>query len=177
MSRALPAHPNLEHLKHQAKELLPDLQRRQPDAKLADALHAIAREYGFRTWPELKAHVALKPNPLAGTWTANLAKSARHPLHPFQRATLQFVVIGETVTITNTGVDPSGREERGEHTIQADGREHLMPGGGGYAVTARWLGSHTLETVATRNGRIVGQGTYEVSPDGHTLTVSARNPS
>jgi hypothetical protein len=55
MSRQLPAHPNLEHLKKQAKDLLPDLQRQNPGSKLADALHTIAREYGFTTWPELKA--------------------------------------------------------------------------------------------------------------------------
>jgi hypothetical protein len=44
MSRHLPAHPNLDHLKKQAKDLLRDLQRQNPGSKLAAALHAIARE-------------------------------------------------------------------------------------------------------------------------------------
>src|ERR1700739_89171 len=52
MSRVLPEKPNLEHLKKQAKELLRTMER----AKLADAQHAIAKEYGFATWAELKAH-------------------------------------------------------------------------------------------------------------------------
>ena len=64
MSRDLPAHPNLDHLKKQAKEGLRDLQQRNPDAKLADAQHAIAREYGFASWPRLKAHLeSLPANP------------------------------------------------------------------------------------------------------------------
>ena len=57
MSRVLPAHPNLEHLKKQAKELLRDRQQRNPASKLADAQHTIAREYGFASWSELKARV------------------------------------------------------------------------------------------------------------------------
>jgi hypothetical protein len=55
MSRHLPTHANLDHLKKQAKARLADLRRHNPGAKLADALHAIARDYGFSSWPELKA--------------------------------------------------------------------------------------------------------------------------
>ena len=71
MSPALPARPSLEHLKKQAKELLHSVQAQDPtaaerfrslgivpaDAKLADAQHVIAREYGFSSWTTLKEHV------------------------------------------------------------------------------------------------------------------------
>ncbi len=71
MSPALPARANLEHLKKQAKELLHSVQSQDPtaaerfsslgiasaDAKLADAQHVIAREYGFSSWTTLKEHV------------------------------------------------------------------------------------------------------------------------
>jgi ankyrin repeat protein len=67
MSRQLPPKPNLEHLKKQAKQLLEDFEQGHPAAverfplvaspKLADAQHAIAREYGFASWPKLKEHV------------------------------------------------------------------------------------------------------------------------
>src|SRR5215831_18208039 len=53
MSRQLPEKPSLEYLKKQAKELLRSLRQ----GKLADAQHALANEYGFATWAELKAHV------------------------------------------------------------------------------------------------------------------------
>ena len=60
MSRQLPEKPNLEHLKKQAKDLLRQLQQNDTaaeSAKLADAQHLIAREYGFANWAKLKEHV------------------------------------------------------------------------------------------------------------------------
>jgi ankyrin repeat protein len=53
MSRELSKKPSLEYLKKQAKELL----RTTGQGKLADAQHALAKEYGFATWAKLKAHV------------------------------------------------------------------------------------------------------------------------
>jgi hypothetical protein len=53
MSRHLPPNPNLGYLKKQAKELL----RSRQQGKLADAQHALANEYGFPQWADLKAHV------------------------------------------------------------------------------------------------------------------------
>jgi hypothetical protein len=63
MSRDLPPNPNLEHLKKQAKALLEKLRQQNPDATLVDAQHALAREYGFPSWPKLKAHVEASPTP------------------------------------------------------------------------------------------------------------------
>ena len=62
MSRELPAFPHLDHLRKQAKAHLRELCRGNPAAKLAAAQHAIAHEYGFATWPELKAHVESRPS-------------------------------------------------------------------------------------------------------------------
>ena len=51
--RPLPDHPNLRHLKDQAKDLL-----KAGDAKsLIEAQLKIARLYGFASWPKLKAQV------------------------------------------------------------------------------------------------------------------------
>jgi ankyrin repeat protein len=69
--RELPARPNLEHLKNQARTLLRQSLVSDASAtarfvafgitattpKLADALHVIAREYGFDTWPALKLYI------------------------------------------------------------------------------------------------------------------------
>ncbi len=86
MSRALPSRPNLEHLKKQAKALLrhylagdTDALRsfgaRKPGApspKLADAQHALAREYGFPSWARLKHNV----ESLTGTDAARALEAA-----------------------------------------------------------------------------------------------------
>jgi hypothetical protein len=54
MSSEFPSRPNFEHLKKQAKEKLRELRRTNPAAKLADAQHAIATQYGFLNWAQLK---------------------------------------------------------------------------------------------------------------------------
>lgn len=59
MSLELPAKPNLEYLKKQAKDLLAKMQQEEAavPAKLADAQHRLAREYGFASWRKLKEYV------------------------------------------------------------------------------------------------------------------------
>ena len=70
-ARELPARPHLDHLKHEAKALFKAWQADDPVAvqrvhdaigvtperKLSLAQRAIAREYGFHTWAQLRAHV------------------------------------------------------------------------------------------------------------------------
>jgi hypothetical protein len=63
----LPLRPSLSHLRKQAKELHERLQQQNPDATLVEAQHALAREYGFASWPKLKVHVerlATLPTPV-----------------------------------------------------------------------------------------------------------------
>ena len=75
--RLLPDHPSLEQLRNQAKDLLRDARagdasalariratgRRASGARipLADAQFAIAREYGFPSWPKLLRHLEGEP--------------------------------------------------------------------------------------------------------------------
>jgi ankyrin repeat protein len=56
-ARTLPAVPNLEHLKNEAKQRRKALRAQNPQARLADAQLAVARDYGFASWRQLKAHV------------------------------------------------------------------------------------------------------------------------
>src|SRR5205823_3355099 len=81
MGKNLPARPNLDHLRRQAKELLAALEAGNADAiatfrehlpaakgmsekrirsaafRLADAQSAVARKNGFASWPQLGRHV------------------------------------------------------------------------------------------------------------------------
>ena len=174
MSRNLPERPNLEFLKKEAKSLLDVMRQRHPAAQLADAQHALARDYGFASWPKLKAHVesvADPVHPFAGRWIANVAQSKRHPANLFQRAIIEFAVNGNTVDIDDEFVDESGRAVRGHHTIVADGVEHPAPNG--FVLTAAWRGTTALEFVTTKNGEVVGRGEYIVSADGRNLTIQA----
>src|SRR5262245_576648 len=67
VAKKLPARPNLEHLRGQAKALLTTLKKRKKDARLADAQLEVARRCGFASWPALTRHVeALRA--LEGEW-------------------------------------------------------------------------------------------------------------
>ena len=88
MSRELPAKPSLEYLRKQAKQL----QRTTSQGKLADAQHALAREYGFADWSKLKSYVITLGLPPAEALTAAIrdqgAQRVRELLesHPELRA-------------------------------------------------------------------------------------------
>jgi hypothetical protein len=53
----LPVRPSLAHLRKRAKALLQTLRQQSPDVSLSEAQHTLAREYGFASWPKLKAYV------------------------------------------------------------------------------------------------------------------------
>jgi hypothetical protein len=189
MSRQLPARPNPEYLKKQAKELLERLRQQDPSVQLADAQHALAREYGFANWPALKAGVeeqlaafAKGTTLFAGEWRADVAKSQRHPLNPFQSATIVFEVDGRELRMTDRVVDADGREERHVNTIRVDGcggraiddpRERAAVPQPGYTVRASWRDPYGFEAVGIKDGQTIGVATYAVSRDGKTLTIAA----
>jgi hypothetical protein len=170
MSRNLPDRPNLEFLKKEAKTRLESMQRTATGVQLADAQFALARDYGFDSWPKLKAHVeAVAMSPLTGRWVADVSRSKRHPANQFRSATIVFAVDGTTVNVADEFVDEAGKTVRARNTIEADGVARAM--GSGFVVTARWLARNDLETVATKNGEEVGRGRYTVSEDGRHLTI------
>ena len=179
MSRVLPQHPNLEYLRKQAKSLLVEMQQRNATAQLSDAQHALARDYGYASWPKLKAFVDAQSaagsqsvSAFAGTWMANLEKSRRHPGNPFRSAIIEIDVTGDRFTITDTVVNENGREETATHVIQADGKKHSSSDRPEYSLVATRHGQRVLETVATKGGEVVGRGRYEVSADGASLRIS-----
>jgi ankyrin repeat protein len=57
MTQALPARPNLDWLKRTAKERLAELRASDPAGKLHSAQLLVARDYGFKSWRELKSRI------------------------------------------------------------------------------------------------------------------------
>lgn len=120
------------------------------------------------------AAILQEKNPLVGTWNANLSKSKRHPNHLFKSATFRFTISDDVVTLSYTGVNMSGVEEKGTTTFHPDGKEHPLAGMAGAVEVSRWVGAHILETVARQDGKAIGQSTFEVSSDGKTLTANVK---
>ena len=55
--RILPDSPSVDYLRREAKDLLVAWHEQDPTVALSDAQRAVAEQYGFRTWPDLKAEV------------------------------------------------------------------------------------------------------------------------
>lgn len=112
-------------------------------------------------------------NPLNGMWIANIEKSRRHENHQFKSAQLRFDVSGNQVSLTQSGVNMSGKEESSTLTLVADGEAHpVSPQAPDLVLISTWMGTHALETTAKRGEAVIGRGTYAVSADGQTLTAT-----
>lgn len=203
MSLSLPPLPNLGHLKKHAKDVQNLVQRHKPRWKLADAQHAVARGYGFSSWPTLKAHVesvrrladasiplrrtrnregdpstreirtvadgcgdAQDKPPIVGIWIARA--------DPPQSLILEFAAAGDTITITQVALDASGHEVAATMVLRADGQDHPSEYGSEQVVRSTWIRPHLLETEHKKGGRVLARGTYEVSEEGNTLSVSTK---
>ena len=118
MEKNLPARPNLDHLRRQAKELLAALNQAQPDAvstllahlpavkcmtadqvletrfRLADAQSAIARKNGFGSWPHLARHVE-QLRALEGTWEFARLEVDGNNIPPNAVATSRLLIDGD----------------------------------------------------------------------------------
>ena len=138
--KRLPANPNLDHLKYQAKDLLRDHAARNHEAaqrirefhpqfatatdaeifdarlRLSDAQLAIAREYGFPSWPRMKRHVE-KPT-IPGR--LDLPHQERIEDPAFRRA----------VDLLDAGDDAGLREHLSRHPDLA--HRHVVFEGGNY---------------------------------------------
>lgn len=198
MSQRLPSVPNLGYLKKHAKDVLRVARHRNPRCRLTDAQHALARGYGFRSWPDLKVHIeSLRPpesvdrtpgrripakrvasrfgaasavHPMTGTWTTAQPTSdvAQHPAD----LVVEFDVTGDIVSLVQIASDATGEQTAVKMAIRADGREHPFQFGHELVMQARWSDLRTLEMIVKHGDAIVSSGTYTISQDGTSLVLS-----
>lgn len=165
---------NLDHIKKQAKRLLRGLQKQDPQAleryrvalsrpapaepKLADALHALAVEYGFTSWPKLKAYVeSIGPaaDPVAvlvAAIKANDTNAARRALqdHPGLKARLDDPLPGFAFGATPLlAALPSGNREMIDLLLEAGAdinqRSHWWAGSFGVLDDDHGLAPYLIE--------------------------------
>jgi hypothetical protein len=197
VSLALPNRPAFELLRKQAKHALKIGRIRTPTWNLADAQLAVAHGFGFATWAALKEQVRQRGRdrsnqslrtpsqtpivardmhqdcPLVGVWTA------REPIAGgvFRYVTLEVIAAGSTLTLTQVACDCQGRETAARMTLEPDGQERVAWFLAGHTVLARWESARRLVTIVKREDVAVGEGFYEISPDGDTLSCSAGTQS
>ena len=165
---------NLDHIKKQAKRLLRGLQKQDPQAleryrvalsrpapaepKLADAQHALALEYGFTSWPRLKAYVesiGTSADPaaaLVAAVKANDPAAARRALqdHPELKARLDDPLPGFAFGATPLlAALPSGNREMIDLLLEAGAdinqRSHWWAGSFGVLDEDHGLAPYLIE--------------------------------
>ena len=190
MSLHLPHRPNLDLLKRQAKSALRVGRLLFPSWRLADAQRALARGYGVATWTDLKRSVVVQrrltaspaagatgptpeldtqapkvPRGFIGAWLSRIAER--------DRVAMEIAAVGGALQLTQVFVGVDGGATANSLLLRIDGRDHQLPVGDRLLVRARWLDERTLHTTVTRDGQTVGESSYVLSEDGHTLCVDA----
>lgn len=131
MDKNLPARPNLDHLRRQAKELLaafragdaealatlrehlPEAKRltaaelRAADLRLADAQSAVARKTGFASWPQLARHVD-QLRALEGAWAIARLEVDGAVMPPDAGAASQLLIDGDRFRFESPGANYEG---------------------------------------------------------------------
>ena len=107
-----------------------------------------------------------------GTWRLVPEESKFDANHQPTEATMRFEHDTAGYRMTAEGMCNGKKVAEQPQVIILDGEEHSVPG----APTVRAVGSRpderTIVVVARNGDRVVGRGSYQVSGDGTTLTVS-----
>ncbi len=173
-SKSLPPHPNLEHLKYQAKDLRiahqsgnakavartrefhpkfttrNELEAQRARLSLSDALLVIAREYGFESWPKLKNHVEA------------LAKGATPASSPGEAPPEQSLASPPTTTLQS-------HAERVAQFLEYACPDHHIRGG-----AAHRMARHAAERMLRRHPELARENLYTAVVCGELAEVERR---
>jgi hypothetical protein len=112
---------------------------------------------------------------LAGNWELNLAKSKFMPAAAAPRSqSRMYQVQGQQETGRHTGVDAQGNPTLIEFTVGYDGKDYPYKGPDFDTLAIKRVEANTTSFTQSRSGKMVLTGTRVVSPDGTTLTITAK---
>lgn len=193
MSLSLPARPHIDLLKRQAKAALRVGRCLNPEWRLADAQRALARGYGLASWTNLKQAIgsarrlrqtAPKNASPGRAGTSPASQASTTPPSRFEgswiaretatdRVALEIIEIVGGLLLTQVVAPIGGDAVASSLLLRTDGHEHQLPLGDGLRVRAIWTDPQTLHTTVRRDDITIAEGTYAVSGDGQTLSVTA----
>jgi hypothetical protein len=113
---------------------------------------------------------------IAGNWELNLSKSKFIPADAAPRNQSRlYQVQGQQESGRHTGLDAQGNPTLLEFTASYDGKDYPYKGSPDYeTVSLKRVDANTTTFTQSRGGKIVLTGTRVVSPDGRTLTITAK---
>jgi hypothetical protein len=112
---------------------------------------------------------------IAGNWELNLSKSKFVPADGAPKSQSRvYQVLGQQETGRHTGVDAQGNPTLIEFTVGYDGKDYPYKGPDFDTLAIRRVDANTTSFTQSRSGKMALTGTRVVSPDGKTLTITAK---
>ena len=146
-----------------------------------DLILHLPLEY-FSTWIGNFKEVTMTGDPFEGTWKAKNEQSQWDPAYTPEQACLRFEATEAGYLLVAYGIKDGQAVAERPTSIIADGRRRPMVDLNGRPIPGVPAGAlafgsrpdpHTIEAGAEVDGQVLGRGTYRVSDDGKTLTVTA----
>jgi hypothetical protein len=119
---------------------------------------------------------AQSKDPVAGTWTLNVAKSKFAPGPPAKSGKAVITASGaDGVKIVFDGVTSAGDKVHWEYTGQNDGKDYPMTGNpDADTVTLKRINASSVESTYKKGGKVTIVNVRTVSADGKTLSVTQK---
>lgn len=112
------------------------------------------------------------PDPIAGTWVLNLAKSTFKPGPGPKSQTRVFTVLPDGTQLKVTGLRADGSKVDAGGTFRLDGRDYPYTGNPDFdAIAMTRQDARKLAGTTKLKGQRMSRLTYTVSEDGRTLTM------
>lgn len=146
----------------------------------ADLLLQLPLEY-LSAWTRTFKELTMIGDPFEGTWKANSALSQWDPKHVPEQACLRFEATDTGYLMVAYGIKDGQAVAERPTRIVADGRKRPLVDLNGRPIPGLPPGavafgnrpdSYTLQAGAEVDGKTLGSGTYRISPDGKTMTVT-----
>jgi hypothetical protein len=110
-----------------------------------------------------------------GTWKMNVAKSKYNPGPAPKSGTIKYEATGAGVRVTVDSVAADGTATHSVSTSDFDGKDSPItnnnPNGADMIARTR-INANTTQSVSKKGGKVTTTGTYVVSSDGKTMTVT-----
>ena len=114
-------------------------------------------------------------DPLAGTWTLNVAKSKFSPDPAPKSETRTYRTVGQEIKATSKTVDSSGKTSTQEWTVNYDGKDHPEIGDpDADSLSFKRIDAYNVEFTEKKAGKPVITGTRVIAKDGRTMTITSK---
>jgi hypothetical protein len=121
-------------------------------------------------------HVAAQAdNARIGTWKVNVEKSKYNPGPAPQSVMRKIEASGQGEKAITESVNAAGTATKTEYTAQYDGKDYPITGSQNIdTVSLKRIDAGTIERTDKKGDKVVTTGTQVISPDGKTMTVTAK---